>query len=168
MLRNYPNIYTVSQMKWRQNSNPFKFMQRNWTETCHFKHTNCYLLNVNYTSFRKIRNLVSVIWNFKSLTCVNAHWLLDVCQWRLLGGWSQMTLKMKERKFIDNKVHRFGVFHCGLHTAVNHLRPIPLLKTIQTCWIHAAASYTKNDVLSTFLLILCFSVHKGEQVLLKF
>jgi len=78
---------------------------------------------------------------------VNAHWLLDICQWRQLGGWSQMTLRMKERRFIDNKVHRFGVFHCGLHTAVNHLRPIPLLKSIQTCWINATASYTKNDVL---------------------
>jgi len=45
--------------------------------------------------------------------------------------------KMKKRKFIDNKFHQyeFCTFQRSLCAAVNPLRPrpVPLLKTIQTC-----------------------------------
>jgi len=47
----------------------------------------------------------------------------------------------------DNKMLRFRIFHCGLRVAVNPLRPGPLLKTVHTCWIDAAASYANNDAI---------------------
>ena len=57
-------LYTVSQLKWRQNLNPLKhdMAQRRYVP---FNYIYCYIFNVICNSFIKLYTLVSEIWKFK-------------------------------------------------------------------------------------------------------
>jgi len=130
-----------------------------------------FLFNVNYTSFDKIKWLVSKISQFKNfnvktsvsnLWVPTAHWLLndfasDV-SWEV--SWPPTNEKAKNVVIIKgiDQMRRFHIFRCVLRASVNHLRPGPS----RTCWTDATASFANNDAVSTFLLILCFSQRTTE------
>ena len=60
-----PYYYTVSQLKWCQNLNPFKY-DITQCKDVPSDYIYYYLFNVKYNSFVKIYNLVSEIWKFKN------------------------------------------------------------------------------------------------------
>jgi len=84
-----------------------------------------------------------------------------VLQRRQLRAWRSADRRKWKAKIYWQTMHLLCTFDCGLRAAVNTLLPGPLLKTVETCWTDAAASYANKGAIS-FLLMLYFTNRKTE------
>jgi len=148
---------TVSQLKWRLNSNPFKY---NITQENHisFNYINYYSFNINCSSFYKIHSL---FWNMKVLKVelknfgfqhVNSHWLLDelsLASIRGGGWWWTNPQEMKKWKFADDKC--IDAIHFIVSFMLQWIHCDPHRKKV--CWI-------ANGVMMQCLHFCWYAFHK--------
>ena len=134
------SVYMSSSFKQRFSSSMLSRTKLN-RNVSHSNNPTCCWFNIKHTTFNQIYRLVCELWKFKKLNLItsvsnnydNAHWLLNELSVASItrGLWIRPD-EMKKRKFNDHKMHRFRIFHCGLHFVVN---PYKLIHKL--CWIDA-------------------------------